>query len=213
MLNNLIEYCSELGLNEQQINTVVEFWHSDYVAGVQEKFYNDLTTMSKDEVMEKIIIPFNWSKVQGDMANRISDGHFTVMGVAGKTGYSYSIGLSVNRPKPHELVVLCSTAISQTVINEVADRYPDGIYPTEAISLNCGRVVVGDLKVPIRAKIVRLDNPHEVKDKLFRRIGELSGKEPDDLYCIYLGDKNNKLPGDAEYDESFIQTVDNCAKD
>lgn len=211
-LNKIINHCIKTGLNEMQVDTIVEIYESEYVTpGGEDRFYNDVTTMSNEELLQRLIIPYNLNKMQKEMTRRINEGHHTVMNVSGMRGYSYSIGLSVNRSHPHELVVLANTAISHASINEIAAKFPDGEYPDGPITLECGRIKVGDLTVKIRAKIEKLPNPVDVRGKLFQRIGEFSGRDPEDFYVIYLGDGNNKLPGEDGYDETFIQTIDNSA--
>ena len=193
-----------LDLNEYQIQTILEgapAWTNI--------FLDDAKVPNRQAALDKVIIPYNAMKLDYDIIKRMDAGGHTVMCVAGKEGFAYTIGLTHNRPNPHELFIsvgIGSTA--QSMLNEIAKKYPDGNYPTEPIELKSCFVKKGNRKFNSRVRIVKSTAPEKIIEANFRRIDQWTGIYPTDIYIVYVSDINNILPGEEGYDVNFKQLIE-----
>lgn len=193
-----------LGLNEHQIQTILEgapAWTN--------VFLDDAKIPDRQAALDKVIIPFNTMKLDYDIIKRIDAGDHTVMCVAGEEGFAYTIGLTNNRPSPHELYISVGIgSVAQSMLNEIAGEYPDGNYPTEPIELKSCFIKKGNRKFDSRVKIVKSTAPEKIIEDNFRRIDQWTGILPTDIYIVYVADINNILPGEEGYDINFKQLVE-----
>lgn len=193
-----------LELNQRQIKTILEgapAWTNI--------FLDDDKVFDRQSALDKVIIPFNLMKFDYGIIKRIDAGGHTVMCVAGKEGFAYTIGLTNNRPTPHELYISVGIgSVAQSMLNEIAKEYPDGNYPTEPIELKSCFVKKGNRKFDSRVRIVKSTAPEKIIEDNFRRIDQWTGILPTDIYIVYVADINNILPGEEGYDINFKQLVE-----
>lgn len=193
-----------LDLNERQIATILEgapAWTNI--------FLDDAKVPDRQAALDKVIIPYNAMKLDYGIIKRMDAGGHTVMCVAGKEGFAYTIGLTHNRPSPHELFISVGIGTAaQSMLNEIANKYPDGDYPTEPIELTSCFVKKGKLKLDSRVRIVKSIDPQKIIEDNFRRIDQWTGIYPADIYIVHVGDINNLLPGEEGYDVDFKQLIE-----
>lgn len=189
---------SHLGLNEQQIETL----QSMPIASMEQFLSSSIVT--KHDAIDRLIVPFNLQRMDREIRQQVQSGRHLVMGVGGDAGFAYSIGLTVNGKHSHELIVPYSIgSVSQIIINEIVDIYCDHHYPTNPIELD--QALVADK--PLRVRIVKSKDARKVIADCFARIDRWTDKFPQDVYYVQVGDKNNVLPDEPGYDETFTMSI------
>ena len=188
------------GLNEYQTETMV-----NAAMGTTLELLNTIT--SKEDAIYKIIVPYNTLRLNKQMRERIEQGHYSVMGVGGGNVYwptletpieygessqfAYTIGISRRDGLDHELF----TYGPPDMINEIVERYPTGVYPTEAIESM--HYDIGGK--PARMLVLKIVEPKKLVEHYFARIDQWLDKTPSEFYLVCVGDENNLLPGEPGY--------------
>jgi hypothetical protein len=191
---------TELGLNLQQAKSLMEMYRNLNDAS-RETMMRELTACTTaEEAITKLIFPFKRNKMDNEIRELIKRGQPAGLSVAGPEGYTYSIGLSVLRNPPHELVIGAGLNgnIGGKLILHLVETYPDGIYPLDT-------VLQSPDFYPDRFIIRKVNATNAFIQKYFARIDQWTDVFPKDIYLIHLADKNNVLPHEEGYDKSFNQ--------
>lgn len=199
-LKQLVETkATSLGLNPFQIETLLS------LPQPQLEYFLSPAVNTARQTLDKLIIPHNLTKMNAQIEALIQSGKFTVMSVAGEEGFSYSVGLTVNGKHSHELLVGASIGTAgHSIINEIADMYPDHQYPITPIELDTATVN----KRKLRCRIIKSLRPNAIIEKYFARIDQWTRTFPKEIYLVVIGDKNNVLPGEPGYDENLKQLTE-----
>lgn len=155
-----------------------------------------LLRLDKATFIQDIIFPYNLLRLDATIKQQIANDKFSVMQVAGEGGYAYSVGLWIVNKHDHELVVNVSGDVSGQVINEVADRWSDGKYPTEPFESRT-LVLVADETIKSRLRIIKAPDPEKVIAERFANIRRWTGESPKNIYWIEMAGPDNKFPDEA----------------
>lgn len=219
---NAKEICKFAGLNEAQIDTIINGWdvelpgvrrNDDGVTPVHDFFERivDGATGSernflKDMLIEKLVIPINTLRLDKEQKDRVLEkGVHTVICVMNM--YSSSIGASITKTLNTEFVIGIGSQSGGIIINQVVSDFSEGkiavgsVFEISSYEIN-GASLRGKLIVPSE-KFGKVENIF-----YYSRYIEQGLVAPDsNVLLIVVGDKQNVLPGEEGYDVNWDQTA------
>lgn len=193
-------------LNEYQQQTVID---AIAVGVVEEHLVQGVIDAHKpiDEraefLIQSVIIPYNTKQLGVQMDRRIEDGEWTVMAVGGSEDelpFAYSIGAST---PAKSFEVMCSGVggeTAQALINAAVRTLRE--IPVDQLVL-AFRVGNDPMRFKVLEKPLKVavdEHAHLVKHHVQPGIVDQGV-----MYVLVLADKNNRLPGEDDYDVDFVQ--------
>ncbi len=200
-------------LNEYQVASVVEAVAAQCDHELLFNIKTLINTEGRDDVAEilinKVIIPHNMKKLSASTQQLIDDGYWrgiNVFGDAEKPPFSYSVGMH-NTLGIELFISGIGGNTPCSIINNIGDYLKEHLdTPPENINEHvCHAITLADKRQGrYRLKEVSLDT---MLEKYMIQLKPHLGDKLPKVYIIELPDKNNILPGEEGYDESFKQII------
>lgn len=200
----------ELGFTDAQISTlcsaccepVYKMLILDAVAGFSD---GQSSKQSSHSVIMEVLVEHTTQVLLDVHKSRIAEGRFTTISVAAPVPYSYTIGLSAF--VGYEIIGrgLIPSDLMESLINEMGQRAVAGEYMTGVRGSR-----LNDINGESHRLILnRVEDTENALDHLLLLAGSVVfvPDRPKQVYQLYVGDCDNRLPGEDGYNNVLLQEL------
>ncbi len=209
MVNDIIKARLKRLLNESQVNTIVnnpDFYLPEYKMEVWKavEYIIRALNLSDDDIKVKLIrtvvTPINFNSLNITTITKLKNKETMFVCVGNEFTYSY--GASNTPDLPYEYIINSpvNAQAAYMIINEVKDRLGKDVEidkPFTSANFNIG-------ETDMRLKVVVIDAEKAINTLMFSiKTYRIYLPEKFTVVQIFVGDKNNLLPGEEGHDTTY----------